>query len=87
MNTVQSSNTTVPQIRAAQGSAPAGSPCVSLGRSSMASDEEDYEVERILGERAGGAEFKVKWLGYPISEANGIDHNKHPLRFPYVSRF
>jgi hypothetical protein len=35
----------------------------------MASDEEDYEVERILGERAGGAEFKVKWLGYPISEA------------------
>jgi hypothetical protein len=37
----------------------------------MASDSEEgeYEVERVLAERRGGKELKVKWRGYPVSEA------------------
>ena len=31
--------------------------------------EPQYEVERVLAERRGGKEFKVKWKGYPLSEA------------------
>ena len=32
-------------------------------------DEGEYEVERVLAERARGKEFKIKWLGFPVSEA------------------
>jgi hypothetical protein len=33
----------------------------------MSSDEEDYEVEKVLQERGG--KYRVKWKGYPLSEA------------------
>ena len=51
---------------AVAGSGAAAASSIATG---MSSDEEEYEVERILDERKGGAEFKVKWLGFSVSEA------------------
>jgi hypothetical protein len=56
-------------VRLRTGGTAAQPPTAAARMMASDSEEEEYEAERVLAERRGGKELKVKWLGYPVSEA------------------